>query len=257
MRIPGEGTDLLINRREEADVYNVIRDQQICDNIIYINPDTGYKITEYLNNARACDPGNFDEVRRCMARLRAFHNLKLRVNHEFDIFGMIEFYESLWNGRPSVYRDYARTKERVFSLQPYLEAHAAEKVLTHMDAVPDNFLFVPGDNGQEDIRLIDWEYAAMQDPHVDLAMFCIYALYDRQQVDALIDSYFTEGCSREIRLKIYGYIAACGLLWSNWCEYKRNLGVEFGEYSLCQYRYAKDYYKILKEEQSYGSNTSC
>ena len=34
----------------------------------------------------------------------------------------------------------------------------------------------------------------------------------------------------------------------NWCEYKRNLGVEFGEYSLRQYRYAKDYYRIVQEE---------
>lgn len=54
-------------------------------------------------------------------------------------------------------------------------------------------------------------------------------------------------CPKERRLKIYCYIAACGLLWSNWCEYKRNLGVEFGEYSLKQYRYAKDFYRIVKE----------
>jgi len=40
----------------------------------------------------------------------------------------------------------------------------------------------------------------------------------------------------------------CGLLWSNWCEYKSRLGVEFGEYSLKQYRYAKDYYKLVKQE---------
>lgn len=63
-----------------------------------------------------------------------------------------------------------------------------------------------------------------------------------------IAAYFTEGCSDETRIKIYCYIAACGLLWSNWCEYKRNLGVEFGEYSLRQYRYAKDYYRIVQEE---------
>ena len=33
----------------------------------------------------------------------------------------------------------------------------------------------------------------------------------------------------------------------HWCEYKRSLGVEFGEYSLKQYRYAKEYYKIVQE----------
>jgi len=43
-------------------------------------------------------------------------------------------------------------------------------------------------------------------------------------------------------------VAACGLLWSNWCEYKRNLGVEFGEYSIAQYRYAKDYYRMAARE---------
>ena len=90
--------------------------------------------------------------------------------------------------------------------------------------------------------------AGMQDPHVDVAMFCIYSLYNKRQVDRLIAAYFTEGCSDETRIKIYCYIAACGLLWSNWCEYKRNLGVEFGEYSLRQYRYAKDYYRIVQEE---------
>ena len=134
-----------------------------------------------------------------------------------------------------------------WSLKPYIDAHAGKKILTHIDAVPDNFLFVQK-NGKEEIRLIDWEYAGMQDPHVDIAMFCIYSLYNKRQVDRLIAAYFTDGCDDATRIKIYCYIAACGLLWSNWCEYKRNLGVEFGEYSLRQYRYAKDYYRIVQDE---------
>ena len=63
--------------------------------------------------------------------------------------------------------------------------------------------------------------------------------------------YFGEDkCDRETRIKIYCYVAASGLLWSNWCEYKRTLGVEFGEYSLRQYRYAKDFYRIVMKERS-------
>ena len=244
MRIPGEGTDRLIDRRQEAAVYGAIRDLSLCDDVYYIDPANGYKITAFLENARVCDPENPNDVRRCMAFLRKFHERRLHVGHSFDIFGQIEFYEQLWNGNPSVYADYRRTKEQILSLRPYTEAHAGEKVLTHIDAVPDNFLLT-GD----DIRLIDWEYAGEQDPHVDIAMFAIYALYDRTQIDALIDAYFTEGCPGETRLKIYCYVAACGLLWSNWCEYKRQLGVEFGEYSLRQYRYAKDFYRIFRAEE--------
>lgn len=247
MRIPGEGTDQLINRRQEASVYHAIADKNICDDIAYINPENGYKITEFLEGARVCDSTDYEDVKKCMNRLRGFHALKLKVAHEFDIFGQMEFYESLWDGTPSVYKDYEKTKANVWSLKPYIDAHAGEKILTHIDAVPDNFLFVQKD-GKEEIRLIDWEYAGMQDPHVDIAMFCIYSLYNKRQVDRLIAAYFTDGCDDATRIKIYCYIAACGLLWSNWCEYKRNLGVEFGEYSLRQYRYAKDYYRIVQDE---------
>lgn len=247
MRIPGEGTDQLINRRQEAEVYHTIDGKKICDDIAYINPENGYKITEFLEGARVCDPLNYEDVKKCMKRLKAFHELKLKVKHDFDIFGQIEFYESLWDGTPSVYKDYQKTKENVLSLKPYIDAHTSEKVLTHIDAVPDNFLFVDRD-GCEEIRLIDWEYAGMQDPHVDVAMFCIYSLYNKRQVDRLIAAYFAEGCDDATRIKIYCYIAVCGLLWSNWCEYKRNLGVEFGEYSLRQYRYAKEYYRIVQDE---------
>ena len=182
-----------------------------------------------------------------MKRLRKFHELGLKVDHEFDIFGQLNFYETLWNGIPSIYKDYEKTKEKILSLKPFIDTHVKKKVLTHIDAVPDNFLFIEKD-GKEEIRLIDWEYAGMQDPHLDIAMFCIYSLYNKEQVDYLIDAYFTEGCDNTTRIKIYCYIAICGLLWSNWCEYKRNLGIEFGEYSLRQYRYAKDYYKIVQEE---------
>lgn len=247
MRIPGEGTAQLVDRRHEAAVYQAIREKNICDDIAYISPDNGYKITEYLADARVCNPEKAEDVRRCMQRLREFHELRLTVAHTFDIFGQIEFYESLWNGAPSIYKDYRQTKENVFSLRGYIDAHVQERVLTHIDAVPDNFLFVKRGDGSEEIRLIDWEYAGMQDPHVDIAMFCIYALYDRRQVDETIAAYFPGGCSEAVRLKIYCYIAACGLLWSNWCEYKWTLGVEFGEYSLRQYRYAKEYYRIVRD----------
>ena len=248
MRISGEGTDRLIDRKQEMEAYNIISGKGLCDDVVYINADNGYKITEFIEDTRVCDPENKEDLRLCMAKLGEFHEMKLAANHEFDIFDKIIYYESLWEGHESVYRDYEKTKENVFKLRSYIDKHIDEKVLTHIDAVPDNFLFSPKGDGQERIQLIDWEYAGMQDPHVDIAMFSIYSLYERTQIDELIDIYFEGKCTDAIRTKIYCYVAACGLLWSNWCEFKRNLGVDFGEYALLQYRYAKDYYKIVNEE---------
>ena len=240
MRIPGEGTDHLINRKEEADVYQALENRQICDDVLYMNPDNGYKITAYLEDATNCDAENWDEVEACMTKLREFHELNLTVDHRFDIFNQIDFYESLWNGEKSYFKDYEKTKAAIFELKKWIDTLEKKETLVHIDAVPDNFLFT-----KDGIRIIDWEYAGMQDPHVDIAMFSIYSLYSKEQVDHLIDLYFKGEVSSIIRTKIYAYIASAGLLWSNWCEYKRSLGIDFGEYSLCQYRYAKEYSKLV------------
>lgn len=249
MRIPGEGTDNLINRSEEALVYRTISGLSFCDDPVYINPENGYKITRFIENARCCNPDNEDDLRICMRKLRRFHASSLAVTHEFDIFERIDFYEAFWKGQPSIFRDYQKTKKDCLSLRSFIYRHRGCLQLTHIDAVPDNFLFDPSCDGELSVQLTDWEYAGMQDKHVDIAMFCIYSMYDKEQIDKLIDIYFEEegGCDKTTRAKIYCYISVCGLLWSNWCEYKRNLGVEFGEYSLCQYRYAKDYYRISKD----------
>lgn len=243
MRIPGEGTEKLINRRNEAQVYNLVNKYGISDKLIYINPVNGYKITEYINNSRNCDANNMDEVKSCMRTLRAFHKLNLKVSYEFDLFGQIEFYEKLRNGNKSIFEDYDETKEKVYELKRYIDLQPKDYTLTHIDAIPDNFLFY-----DDKVKMIDWEYASMQDPHLDIAMFAIYSYYDREQVDKLIDLYFDNNCEKSIRLKIYCYIAVCGLLWSNWCEYKLALGVQFGDYLQIQYNYAKTYYEIVEEE---------
>lgn len=247
IRIPGAGTESMINRVGEAAVYNIIRDRQIGDPVIYIDPYRGYKISEYMEGARVCNPQSEEDVAKCMKLLRDFHEMRLVTKNEFDLFAQIDLYESLWNGSASVYGDYDKTKRDVWSLKDYLGKQHIEKTLTHIDAVCDNFLLYQSSNGKEGVRLIDWEYAGMQDPHVDIAMFCIYAGYEKAQIDKTINLYFQDDEERSVVIKIYCYIAICGLLWSNWCEYKRKLGVEFGEYALRQYQYAKDYCTIVRD----------
>lgn len=245
MRIPGEGTDNLINRSQEYEVYQILKGKNISDEIIYMNPENGYKITRFISNCRNCNSLNTEDLIKCMRKLKEFHDSDNKVSHTFNLYDKIEYYQSLWLSNKSVYRDYEKVKKNVLSLKAFIESFELKHCLTHIDAVPDNFLIYEDEFGDEHVRLIDWEYAAMQDPHVDIAMFCIYALYERRQVDQLIDIYFENKCDELTRIKIYAYISICGLLWSNWCEYKRDLGVEFGEYSIRQYRFAKEYYQIV------------
>lgn len=239
MRIPGEGTDKLIDRKEEYDVYQQVRDEPYTENILYLNPNNGYKLSEFLEGTRNSDANDWDDVTKCMNLLRKFHQENYQVHHEFDIWKQIDFYESLRN-EPSAYKDFMITKENVMKLKQFIQANIKQWSLCHIDANADNFLI---NNGK--IYLIDWEYAGMQDPDLDIAMYAIYAGYDRKQFDKLIDIYYQNNCDEITRYKIYAYAAVGGLLWSNWCEYKQSLGLDFGAYSIAQYRYAKEYSKLV------------
>lgn len=240
MRIPGEGTDKLIDRKEEYDVYQRVKKEQYTEKILYLNPDSGYKISEFLEDTRNSDTNNIQDVKKSMSVLRKFHNQNYQVDHTFDLWKQIDFYESL-RKTASAYRDYEEIKDRVLKLKPFIEDNVTKWSLCHIDANYDNFLIDKNNN----VFLIDWEYAGMQDPDLDIAMYAIYAGYTKEKIDQLINIYYENKVSNNLRYKIYAYVAVGGLLWSNWCEYKQSLGLDFGEYSLAQYRYAKEYSKLV------------
>ena len=240
MRIPGEGTDKLIDRREEYDVYQRVKKEPYTEKILYLNPDNGYKISEFLEDTRNSDANNIQDVKKSMSVLRKFHNQNYQVDHTFDLWKQIDFYESL-RKTASAYRDFEEIKDRVLKLKPFIDDNVTKWSLCHIDANYDNFLIDQNNN----VFLIDWEYAGMQDPDLDIAMYAIYAGYTKEKIDQLINIYYENKVSENIRYKIYAYVAVGGLLWSNWCEYKQSLGLDFGEYSLAQYRYAKEYSKLV------------
>ena len=218
----------------------MIKGLNIGEKIISIDADKGYKISCFIENVKACNPYAINDVTKCMKTLREFHSLKIKTKYTFDIFKHIQSYEYLWKKykKTSYYENYEDIKEKVFRLKPFLEEKDKDNwCLSHIDAVPDNFLI----KNNKDVFLIDWEYAAMCNPNIDIAMFVLYAGYDEKDIDRLIDIYYPEGCGEDVRLRILGYIATGGLLWSNWCEYKSIFGMKFGEYAQNQFEFARKF----------------
>lgn len=249
VRIPGVGTDTIINRKEEAAVYNAVNGKGICEDIVYINPENGYKISKFIENTHICDAQNEEDVVLALKTIVGLHDLKLKVDHEWDTYERFDAYDSMWKGHPSIFSDYEEVKEQILDLRGYIETHSEEKVLTHVDAVDINIL-ITNDKDNPRAYLIDWEYAAMHDPHLDIVCFGIFANYDKKQMDWLIDKYFEirhQKCSYETRTKLYALIATFGLLWTSWSEGKRVGGQDFEAYEKTQYRYAKEYLKYVQE----------
>ncbi|MCP1109988.1 thiamine kinase-like enzyme [Lachnospiraceae bacterium PF1-21] len=238
IRIPGAGTEYLVNRKQEANVYEQLCGRGIADELIYINPGSGIKITKFLDNSHICDIKNPEETKACMLHLRQFHELKLKVDHDFDVFKKIGEYEKQCHEPMQNLNDYENIRSKILELESMIEQMEKEYCLCHIDAISDNFLIK-----EKEVYLVDWEYAAMCDPDIDIAMFCIYAEYDKANTDRIIDEYHETKCSEVIRKKIYAYMAAGAFLWVLWSEVKRLSGADHEGYKQRQYRIAKEFYE--------------
>lgn len=240
LRLPGKGTDKLISREQEKEVYDAIRDYKISDEVLMFDATTGVKIARFIENTHNCNSDNDEDVKRSMKAVKHLHDLKLSVSHKFDLVERILFYEKLM--KKSRYENYEEVKRSILALLSTI--HDVDSCLCHIDPNQDNCLVHDNEN---EVTLVDWEYAAMQDPILDVAMFAIYAGYEKSRVDWLLSIYKPTHTYDE-NVRYYIYIAAAGLLWSNWCEFKNNLGQTFGgAYELSQFNYAMQYSEYAKE----------
>ena len=242
-RIPGPGTELLVNRVQEAKAYEAVRQLGITENLIYLNPENGYKIAEYFPDSRNVSAESWTDMERFMGLIRTLHQGGVRVSHRFDMRERIDFYETLCKTHGGVlFEDYGQVREQMNWLMDRLDEMERPLCLCHIDANVDNGLILP--DGR--LRLLDWEYAGMCDPLIDVAMCAIYSYYDDEQLDHLLELYLGRRPDEKEHFVAYAYAALGGFLWSQWAVYKKALGQEFGEYTIIMYRYAKHYYKKLR-----------
>lgn len=238
-RIPGKGTDVLIDRKHEYDSYMAVKDLHITEKIIYFDRESGYKISKFYEGSRNADPKNEEEMGRCMELLKSLHDKNIKVDHSFDIAERIEYYTKLCNESGGIsFEDVSFVKKNMQILLGLLDQMKSDKCLCHIDSVADNFIITADDR----IKLIDWEYAGMAEPIIDVAMCSIYSYYDKEEANTLLESYLQRKPANDEYKKLYAYMALSGYLWSLWTVYKSNIGEEFGEYSLKMYRYAKDFF---------------
>lgn len=244
-RLPGKGTEVLLSREAEKRSYELIAPLDIADELVYFDDESGVKISRFYEGARVVDAEDDAELKRAMELLAKIHGAGIKAEHRFDVAEMIDFYEELAEGIDSIrFTDYHEVRAKADELLAFRERLAIPEILCHIDYVYANILWLP-DGGE---RVIDWEYSGAADPIIDVAMFSIYSYFTRERADLALSYYLGRAPLRAETARLYMYMALAGFLWALWCQYKQGLGEEFGDYPLVQYRYMKDFYRILKEE---------
>lgn len=250
-RAPGKGSNLLINRKQEALVYEAIKSLRISDDVIYIDPTFGYKITKFIEGSRPFNHETPEDLLKSMALLKKFHDANLEVAHEFDLEERINHYLGLCiTANAMFYQDFNEVYAQIKDVIAYVKSLKRDQTLCHIDSVSVNFIF----DEKENAVLLDWEYAGMADPMTDLAMYVVYEGLDELGIDQLTDAYFKRGITSDERTILYAYIAMAGFLWSMWTQFKEASGDDFGTYGLEQYQYGRNYSKKTLERVEYAKS---
>lgn len=237
-RHPGATAKELINRKTEVYAQNKAKELNIDKSVIYID-ESGWKISYYVSDLVECNfEENEEQLRIAMNYLRKIHSLK--VNEEIKIFDNVEEGKKLMKiasgTKGNLFSEFAELIEKVERLDKIVKKDADRLgiglVLCHNDVYEPNYLATK-DN---DLYLIDWEYAGLNSPANDIACILCRDNYSEEQVERYLQMYFGRELTYDEHRYYIAYIALCGFYWFCWGLYKGSVGDDDGFFFLPAYR---------------------
>lgn len=188
VRLPGEGTETVINRKNEQISTQLACDLDIDVPLLYFGED-GTKVMEYIPNALTMDEEMMrwkENIRDVASIFQKLHSCNVNTGVPFEVFDMAAIYEKfIYENNVSMPSDYSEVKKRVISIKSEIDKSSpVQKVPCHNDPLCENWI-----RGNERIYLVDWEYAGMNDAMWDIAAVSIEACYEKQHDQYLLECY--------------------------------------------------------------------
>lgn len=243
-RHPGNGTGEIINRKAEAYALQVARELGLDDTFVYEDPDAGWKISRYEEGCSELDYGNREQVARALQMARMLHTSGRTSPWSFDFYDEAEKIAGLLRemGYP-LPSDFDELEERATDIAQKMKLEVGEPVLCHNDFYGPNFL-VRG----EEMKLIDWEYAAMGDPACDIGNFVAQGSgYSVEETLDILPLYFGREATEAEKRHCIAAVGVVGWYWYVWAIYKAAMGNPAGEWLYIWYRAARTYIAAAEE----------
>jgi thiamine kinase-like enzyme len=243
VRLPGRGTEALINRREEREAYRALEPFDLTDEVVAVDKE-GRRVTVFYEDARVADPADDQDLATSMGIVRRLHGLEIPLTHRFAFGAQVDRYERLTRGLgPAPFPRIEDQPAWARELLRFRRDLQVPEVFCHCDLNADNILIRPGGEA----RLIDWEYSGRADPMMDVAMFAMYSFLGRERVEFALRLYLQREPLANEEARCYLYLALSGYLWSMWARYRESQGEDFGDYGPKTNAYLQEYHAALHE----------
>jgi thiamine kinase-like enzyme len=188
LRISGTGTDKLgINREHEYAANLNAGKLGIAPEVVSVIQPEGYLVTRFID-ARPFPPEEItqpDNIRRVMEVVRKIHSMP-EIPGDFSVFRTVENYtETARHYNVEFPEKFGWLIERVNETEAALMTAPSPTRPCHNDLLNANFLI-----DEDQIYVLDWEYAGMGDIYFDLANFSDHHELSDGQDHWLLECYF-------------------------------------------------------------------
>lgn len=216
VRIPGEGTEEMINRNDERKSTELACSLGLDSELLYFGED-GTKVMKFISNPQEMNEKvlqRTDVICKAADIFRRLHTCGKDTGVRFEVFEMAEDYENfIRKHKVALYDDYEEIKQTVMDIKASVDAGgSAKRVPCHNDSLVANWVLAPDDK----LYLIDWEYSGMNEAMWDLSCLSIESEYTEENDNELLEAYF--GRIPTVDEKKY-FIAAkmyVDYLWTLW-----------------------------------------
>ena len=216
LRLPGEGTEELINRLDERKSTELACRLGIDARLLYFGDD-GRKVSAFIPNPRPMDETLMrrrENILQAAAIFRKLHTCGEDTGVCFEVFDMAELYEKIIreNG-VRLYDDYGDVKQSVMDVKAAADAAGiAPRVPCHNDSLMGNWIL--DDDGR--LYLVDWEYAGMNEAMWDLSCLSIEADCSEELDNELLAAYHGGRFGAEEKKRFLAAKTYVDYLWTLW-----------------------------------------
>ena len=219
VRIPGEGTEEMINRADERKSTQLACDLNIDSELLFFGDD-GTKVMRFIKDPQPMSEAVMRKPENLAQAAEIFHRLHysgVDTGVRFEVFEMAALYEKIIReGGVTFYDDYDTVKQTVMDIKAEVDRNGeAPRVPCHNDSLVGNWVL----DGEGRLYLIDWEYSGMNEAMWDLSCLSIEAEYTTENDEELLKAYYAhesltvgvEEKKRFIAAKLY-----VDFLWTLW-----------------------------------------
>lgn len=244
-RHPGDGTESIINRKNEKISLEFAKKYKFDPTYVYMNPEEGWKISIYIPEFREPNYDSWEDSCKIIKKMQKLHSEKIEVD-----YGMKPFEDSLEMEKILIKKDkhsfdeFVNLKTKIKKIYDMTKNDGVKKCFCHGDTYKPNWMILPDD----EVVLIDWEYSGYSDPGIDVGYYIVDAKYDFEQAKKFIRKYLGKEYTEKTEFHFMGYVAIIAYYWFVWALYREACGAVMGEALFDWYQAAVKYSNYLIQE---------